>query len=84
MDNYQNICQNNENNIDNSEVIKNALRLEDLNSYEVTGNDDCNYSLDIHKSTPLLLFAKIAENAQGKRHCIWVDANSKGRYVNFI
>jgi hypothetical protein len=81
MDNYQNICQNNENSNDNSEVIDKELRPEDLNSYEVTGNDGCNYSLNIHKSTPLLFFAKIAENAQGKRHCIWVDANSKGRYV---
>jgi hypothetical protein len=42
MDNYQNICQNNENGTDDSEVINNELRPEDLNSYEVTGNDGCN------------------------------------------
>ena len=39
----------------------------------------------MHKSARLLLFAKVAENiteSQMRGHCIWVDANSNGRYLD--
>jgi hypothetical protein len=79
MDNYQNICQNNENSIDNSKVINNELKPEDFNSYEVTNNDGFHYTLVMHKSLHMLIVTKFVENIT-EGHWIWVDVNSQGRY----
>jgi hypothetical protein len=79
MDNYQNICQNNENSIDNSKVVNNELKPEDFNSYEVTNNDGFHYTLVMHKSLHMLIVTKFVENIT-EGHWIWVDVNSQGRY----
>ena len=53
------------------------------NGYGAIGNDGFHYTLAIHKSARLLLFAKIAKKtteAQMGGHCIWFDAHSNGRY----
>jgi hypothetical protein len=88
MDNYQNICQRNENSIDDSEVINNIqwqFKPDDFYNYVAKGNDNFHYTLAMHKSARLLTFAKFAENiteSQMGGHCIWVDANSRGRYLS--
>jgi len=59
------------------------FRKDDFYNYGVIGNDGFHYTLAMHKSAHLLLFGKIAENiteSQIGEHCIWVDANSNGRY----
>ena len=58
------------------------FRKDDFYNYEATDNDGFHYMLAMHKSASLLLFTKIAEKtteSQIGAHCIWVDANSKGR-----
>jgi hypothetical protein len=88
MDNYQNIYQKNENSIDDSKAVNNIqlqFKPDDFYNYVAAGNDDFQYILAMHKSARLLIFAKVAENipeSQMRRHCIWVDANSNGRYLN--
>jgi hypothetical protein len=60
MDNYQNICHNNE----NSEVIDNIqldLKSNDFYNHGVTGNDGFHYMLVMHKTVRMLIFAKFAE-----------------------
>jgi hypothetical protein len=87
MDNYQNICQKNENCIDDSKAVNNIqlqFKPDDFYNYVAAGNNDFHYTLSMHKSARLLLFAKVAEKvteSQMRSHCIWVDANSKGRYL---
>jgi hypothetical protein len=88
MDTYQNICQNNESSIDDSKMI-NSIQLQfkpdDFYNYGAAGKDDFHYTLAMHKSARLLIFAKVAENiteSQMGGHCIWVDANSRGRYLS--
>ena len=59
------------------------FRKDDFYNYGATDNDGFHYTLAMHKSARLLLFAKVAENiaeSQMGGHCIWVDANSNGRY----
>jgi hypothetical protein len=54
MDNYQNIYQNNESSIDDSEIINNIqlhIKPDDFNSYKVTNNDGFYYTLIIHTCT---------------------------------
>lgn len=61
------------------------FRKDDFYSYGATDNDGFHYTLAMHKSARLLLFAKVAENITESEmggHCIWVDANSKGRYLD--
>ena len=61
------------------------FRKDDFYNYGAIGNDGFHYSLAMHKSARLLLFAKVAENiteSQMGGHCIWVDANSNGRYLD--
>ena len=87
MDNYQNIYQNNEDSTDDTDEVTGKMQLQlksdNFYNYEATDNDGFHYMLAMHKSASLLLFAKIAENiieSQMGGRCIWVDANSKGRY----
>ena len=89
MDNYQNIYQNNENSTNDNEVsskMQLQLKNDDFYNYVATDNDGFNYTLAMHKSACLLLLARfiqtaenIAESQMGG-HCIWVDADSQGRY----
>ena len=61
------------------------FRKDDFYSYGATDDDGFHYILAMHKSARLLLFAKVAENiteSQIGGHCIWVDANSNGRYLD--
>ena len=79
MDNRQNSIGN-----ERSQGLS-QFRKDDFYSYGATDNDGFHYILAMHKSARLLLFAKIAENiteSQMGGHCIWVDANSKGRYLD--
>lgn len=86
MDNYQNIYQNTENSTNDVGVtskIELQFKPDDFYNYGATDDDGFHYTLAMHKSARLLLFAKIAENmteSQMGGHCIWVDANSNGRY----
>ena len=78
QDNYNNLNIGNE----RSQGLL-QFRKDDFYNYEATDNDGFHYMLAMHKSASLLLFAKIAEKtteSQMGAHCIWVDANSKGRY----
>ena len=73
---------NRQNNIGNE---RSQFRKDDFYNYGAIGNDGCHYTLAMHKSARLLLFAKIVENiteSQIGGHCIWVDANSNGRYLD--
>ena len=61
------------------------FRKDDFYNYGAIGNDGFHYVLAMHKSARLLLFAKDAENiteSQMGGHCIRVDANSNGRYLD--
>jgi hypothetical protein len=54
----------------------------DLYSYGAN-NDGVHYTLAMHKSARLLLFGKFPKNvteSELKGCCVWVDANSNGRY----
>ena len=86
MDNYQNIYQNNEDMTDDIEVTSNMqlqLKSDNFYNYGATDNDGFHYTLAMHKSARLLLFAKVAEKtteSQMGERCIWVDASGKARY----
>jgi hypothetical protein len=86
MDNYQNIYQNNENSTNNVGVtskVQLQFKTDDFYNHRATDNDGFYYTLVMHKSARLLLFAKTRENiteSQLRGHCLWVDDNSKGRY----
>jgi hypothetical protein len=88
MDNYQNTCQNNDSRIDDNKAVDNIqlqFKPDDFYNYVAKGNDNFHYILAMHKSARLLTFAKFAENiteSQMRSQYIWVDANSKGRYLS--
>ena len=79
MDNHQNNIGN-----ERSQGLL-QFRKDDFYSYGATDNDGFHYILAMHKSARLLLFAKVEENiteSQMGGRCIWVDANSNGRYLD--
>ena len=82
MDNYQN-TENSTDDVGVTTKIELQFKPDNFYNYGATGNDGFHYTLAMHKSARLLLFAKVAENiteSQMGGHCIWVDANSNGRY----
>jgi hypothetical protein len=60
------------------------LQFEDNDLYSYGANNDgVHYTLAMHKSARLLLFGEFPKNvteSELKGCCVWVDANSNGRY----